>query len=394
MKKTELAVGLICIVAIFILILCYQYVCVIAPVEEPVIVEEESDLQAEGFEEAEDTISYLLLQLENGNIENALRVCAIEDISDYFNMTLYLEYTEDFRGTEMIPTCESEGDGYSVISSVRLAADYGNIIQECIDQISEADSVEVYNIIKDEPENPDGKYFQRMESISNILGARDVAEYVVYMKADDIPLELHLSMVKYRRFWKVLQFSSLQTVGINCLDLSKSSEVMDDMPLDLDSYAGIMLPMNYFLLRSQSFQDTQTMLQSFCMYLQRGDVLSALACYEWPSGDEQQEFNQEVLQKQKDAAVQIQEYYYRMFLSEVDFAWVERHYYDEAEYLPEELRLPNMQYVDFYSIDFVQENENIEEYRISYGYNQKWFESTIMVSKSTGMILGFENREY
>ena len=83
-----------------------------------------------------------------------------------------------------------------------------------------------------------------------------------------------------------------------------------------------------------------------------------------------------------------------MFQSEVDFAWVERQYYDEAEYLPEELRLPNMQYVDFYSIDFVQENENIEEYRISYGYNQKWFESTIMVSKSTGMILGFENREY
>ena len=73
-----------------------------------------------------------MAEIHAGDIDKALRVCAIGDVADYFNLELYIKYTEEFKGTDMVPACESEGDAYSVISTVRLAADYGSTIQKCV----------------------------------------------------------------------------------------------------------------------------------------------------------------------------------------------------------------------------------------------------------------------
>ena len=136
MKKVEVAAGFVCLSILLAMVLYYQRFCIIHPVENPVVTESEEDWTSEGFEEAEDAVAYLMAQIENGNVDKALRVCAIKDIANYLNMALYLEYTEDFRGIDMIPACEEEGDGYATIAQVRLASDYGSTIQACIDNVS------------------------------------------------------------------------------------------------------------------------------------------------------------------------------------------------------------------------------------------------------------------
>ena len=98
----------------------------------------------------------------------------------------------------------------------------------------------------------------------------------------------------------------------------------------------------------------------------------------------------ERLEKQKTVAVQLQTFYYKMMLQEADFAWAGRHFSDTPEYLPELVRLPNMQFVDFYGIQLREEGEAGNLYVIPYGYNRGYFESTAVVSEEKGLIVQFQ----
>lgn len=390
MKKVEVAAGFVCLSILLAMVLYYQRFCIIHPVENPVVTESEEDWTSEGFEEAEDAISYLLAQIEAGSVENALRVCSIKDIADYFSMALYLEYTEEFQGTDMIPACEEEGDGYAAIAQIRLASDYGNIIQACIERMSREHVMKVYGIEENVPENPDGKYFQRLQNICDILGSRDVAEYIVYLEVDGTPMELHLSMARYRRFWKVLKFSDLQ-MNVEEPAIFECTECPEEEPMNFAEYRDVILPMNYILAKPSPLEDSQQLLENFCMYLHRGDVLSAMACFDFGiSGEDNSEFSMERLEKQKTVAVQLQTFYYKMMLQEADFAWAGRHFSDTPEYLPELVRLPNMQFVDFYGIQLREEGEAGNLYVIPYGYNRGYFESTAVVSEEKGLIVQFQ----
>lgn len=391
MRKTEITGGIVCLIVLLSMILIYQKIYWIQPVEEPVVEEEEAGDTADGFDEAEEAIQYLLAQIEACDVESALRICAIHDIANYFNMPLYLEYTEAYKGIDMIPACEDDGDGYSVISEIRLASDFGENIQKCIENLSSRHLMEVYEIINNEPENPDGKYYQRLRQICDILGARDVAEYTVYLKVDEMPMELHLSMVKYRGGWKLLQFADLE------LDPEKpciytSRRVFAGEPLELTDYRELKMPMNYYLINENPTGDIDQLLKNFCMYLQRGDVLSALACYSYDGKGDTSEFSLELLQRQKEAAIQLQTFFYQMFLNDADYAWAGRHYSDSPEYLPELARLPNMQYVDFYNIRRLQNTDRETQYMISYSYDNHDFESMVTVSEEKGLILRLEQQ--
>ena len=50
----------------------------------------------EGYEEESDLIAYMIYQIENKNLDYALRGCAIEELSRYFSMTYYIQYTEQY----------------------------------------------------------------------------------------------------------------------------------------------------------------------------------------------------------------------------------------------------------------------------------------------------------
>lgn len=384
MKKREWIVGILGIASLMALMLYYQVFHVLKPVEDSIVVEEDTAEVLEGYKEAEEAVAYLMAQIQEEDLEGALRSCAIEELAAYFNMTLYLNSTEEFLGTYMIPLADSDDPAYYNISRIRLSADYGNLIQQCIERLASGHTLEVYKIAKDEPENPDGMYFQRLEKISNILGARDVCECTVYMKVDDMPLELHLSLAKYKKYWKVILFSPMSEYGTAEADIRDSVEAMDNVPLNLLDDQQVLLPMNYILVNSRKSEDPEKLVEDIRMYLQRGDVLSVLAYYDLGNAGEEPELSLDLLNRQKEASIQLQAFYYRIFLNKTDFAWVGRHYYDQPEYLPELLRVTNMQYVDYYVQQILQEDEKTVIYQIGYVYDEEWFTNNVILGRENG----------
>ena len=385
MKKREYVFAFSGILLILGGIFYYQIFHVVKEVEFPVVEEQEEEERLEGFEEPEETVAYLVAQMEAGNLDGALRCCAVDNVAKYFNLTAYLEYTEDFRGVDMIPAADYDDEAYYDIAKLRIASDFGHMVQSCMNRLSDGSEWKVHRIVRVEPENPDGKYYERLNSISNILGARDVCECTVYMSIDEEPIEIRLSLAKYRRFWEVILFSSMDEYRRENPDIRKSREnFSNEETLDFIVYQDELLPLNYFLIKSQKEADVKTLINNYCIYLQRGDILSALTYYDFGNGEQEPEFSLELLDRQKEAAVCLQELYYEMFLQDTDFEWVKRHYYDNAGYIPECLKTMNMQYVDYEKPEKVMETKNEEYWRIRYLYDGNVYSRCMVLSRLDG----------
>lgn len=383
MKKLEYVAGILGILFTLSVILYYQNVHVIEEVEEPMVEEEESEDMRKGYKEPEEAVAYLMAQIAGGDLERALRVCAVEDVAGYFDTPLYLEYTEDYQGMDMIPPGDND-EGYNVIARLRLASDYGHMLQACMEELASDGSVEVYEIRRDEPENPDGKYYQRLESISNILGARDVCECIVYLKAGDAPKEMHLSLAKYKSYWKVVSFSTMKQYRRTKPDIRTSRADFSEEAMDLEEYREEQLPMNYILMKSRTEADPDRLVSNYYIYLQRGDVLSALTYHDFGNGGEEPVFSLELLDRQKEAAVRLQDLYYQMFLRKTDFEWAKRHYYDTPGYIPAFLRMSNMQYVDFIpqGMQYVDGEDSF--YQLGWLYDGEWYSRRLYMAEQDG----------
>lgn len=383
MKKREFFVGILSIFAVLLMIFYYQSARVVKPADKPV-VEELEEYELKGYREPEETVSYLMANIEAGELERALRACAVNEVSGYFNLTSYLNYTENSRWLELIPPSDSDDNAYYEIAKLRLAEEYSSMLQQCIDALSKNHVLEIYGIVNAEPEDPDGKYFERLDSISTILGARDVCEYIVYMNVDGIPKEFQLSLVKYGSYWRVLLFTPMNQYLKKEPCIKKSGESFaSDEPLDLSRYMEDQLPMNYFLLNSRREDDIDRLISDWFIYLQRGDLLSAFTYYDFGYEGNSPQFSVELLQKEKEFAVQLQDFYYQMFLDEADFAWAGRHYYDTPGYLPDLLKTTNMQYVDLVSKEIIEEGDQ-RTYRLGYTYGGKDFYSDLTLVNKDG----------
>ena len=111
MKK---AVSYLVIVIFAVLLLSYSKYGSLQAVKSP--LEEELFYTTEGFEEPEEAVTYFLYQVQQNNMDGALRVCAISDLAEYFSLTNFIEYTGQFSGISMLPPAEMENKAYIEIS--------------------------------------------------------------------------------------------------------------------------------------------------------------------------------------------------------------------------------------------------------------------------------------
>ena len=72
-------------------------------VVSPLETDEAQSCTIEGYEEPEAAVGYLLYQIQQQDLDAALRICAIGDVAEYFNMASYLKDTKKFKGVEILP---------------------------------------------------------------------------------------------------------------------------------------------------------------------------------------------------------------------------------------------------------------------------------------------------
>ena len=130
----------------------------------------------EGYEEPELLVCYMICQIQRGDLDLALRGCAIENLAEYFVLESYLELADEFRGIENLPPSETESEAYMGISSARLAGDYAEMLEQCRQLFGPEHEVQLLSVSEYIPENPDGMYYQTRQKLCEALGCRSVSE--------------------------------------------------------------------------------------------------------------------------------------------------------------------------------------------------------------------------
>ena len=357
-------------------LLFYQRVFALKGVVSPLETDEAQSCTIEGYEEPEAAVGYLLYQIQQQDLDAALRICAIGDVAEYFNMASYLKDTEKFEGVEFLPPPDMENQAYIEIIRNRMAYEYGNFFETCCSMIPEGHTLEILNIQINEPDNPDGMYYIRRDEISTILGARDVCEVKAYVSVDDTTYEMRFSLGRYRRFWKILQFSYLEDYpdrGPYIQNVGTEIGTFEDQ-WDESAAADVILPQNYYILESKGEEDPETLLRRFFLYFQRDDSLSAMSYFTSNSTDNEQKITLEQLSRQNDIAKVLQNMYYEMLLYDQNsLEWAARHYNDTPEYIPELLNTENMIFPNLDDMELMEQTDGREVWQIYYSYASRSF---------------------
>lgn len=371
MKK---AISYIAIVLFACSLLLYNKYGIPQAVQSP-LEEDSGEYTTGGFETPEEAVTYLLYQMKQDNLDAALRVCAVSDIAEYFNMTLFLQYTQQYAGVSLILPSELENDAYIEISRMRFSYYYAQLIEQYRSGFLNDPAAEVLQVMADEPEQQDGAYYQKKDSISDILGARDICEVSVLIGANDRIQELRFSLAKYKKYWKVFLLSPMENWQSDQLWIQDVTELTDRSTLktmEPELAADVILPQNYYVLDSRSEDTIKDLTDHFFFYLQRGDVVSAISYLTPIDGQEMPLLTQ--LERQANVAARIQQLYYEMFLYDTSkLEWAGRHYEDAPETIPNLLNLENMIYASYTGVNVLYDDGTTAQVQSGFSYGWGWY---------------------
>lgn len=384
MKKTEAFVGFIGVAVLLLIMWVYQKNYYLHEVEQPVLEETEPEEQIlRGYKDPEEIVVYMLTQIREGNLDRALRGCAISDVSGNFYMQTYLNFTENFKGMDMIPPADFEDEAYCEIGKLRLTYDYAVMIQKCMDMIPDRQNLKIYEVVVDEPENPDGKYYMDQATVQEILGATKVCEMIAYIEAGSEDYEMHFSLARFGSRWKVLLFNAMKNYENLEPDIRISTKEIDKNAALLKVEEDAVLPLNYDLIQENTAENPEKLLDQFLIYLQRGDLLSAMTFFDYGNQGEKPALSLELLERQRMVAVKFQELYYQMFLpDENKLAWAGRHYEDEPEYIPDALKASRILYASCWNPNKVDDSG--ARYQIGFSYGNRSASAVLTLSDENG----------
>lgn len=330
-------------------------------------IEQQRQETISGYEEPEDLIRYMLYQIQNGEQELALRGCAVHSLAEGFNLQAYIEYTENYHPMEMLPPANWDSAAYIAISDMRLAGIYSEWLNICEEQLGTGHTVQLFGMEEDIPENPDGKYYESRQSISDILGARSVKEMVIYVTIDGEPKELHWTLTRHGKYWRVLLFSMLDEFGTEVLDIRPSKQKMDEPQ---DYACEEILPVNYGVLNENGEDDPETTIRRFFIYLTREDVWSAASYIHFYDRGGELHTTADFLEKQADLAKRIQYFYYQMFFfDQARYEWYFRELDTRAGDVVEDLRSDKVDALNVLQIEVLSDmSEDCKVYRVVYEY--------------------------
>lgn len=385
MEKRTLKLGIAVICLFFLIIGFYELVETRRSIEPLLDLNEKGEAAAlDGYEEEEDLLRYIAYQIQNSNLEAALRGCAVQDLADYFSLDYYIRYLDRFEGTELIPPSDTGSPAYKAIAKAELAYDYAMAIREILKFQQKTGKLSLFGIQEDVPDNPDGMYYQNREKVCEILGARSVSEYILYLGTETQMYELRCTLARYKKYWKVLSFHSLNDMGTEEVDLTESTKERGET-VSLEEYAEAVLPQNYDIINDCAEEDIEFMLERFFLYLQREDALSAMAYMDIYRNEGDFDGTSRVFRRQGEAAANLQKFYYRILLLDEDYYdWMMRDLTARSGELVTQLSTTNMLFTDLKKITEVKNDGTKAIYEVKFLYNNAILTRRVSLYHRTG----------
>lgn len=358
---------------------------------EPFYLTEDMDRAetSEGYENPEDLVKYMICQIQNADLDLALRGCAIENLAEYFVLESYLKLTDEFKGLEDLPPSETESEAYIGISTVRLAGYYADMVEKCVELFGTGHEVQLVAVEEYVPENPDGMYYQLRQKVCEALGGRTVSEMRVLLDIDGDVKEMYWTLVRYRSRWNVLAFNELEKADQKNVEVRPASAAETDGKDAINYDTDDVLPLNYRLVNQNKEAAPEELLENLISYLRREDVWSAMSYFQLYDNSQDMHISQELLKSQEELARQMQIFYYQLFIPDrQNFEWYQRETADRGDDLAEALRAEQIVSL---TVDWIreisQDTDGRARYQMSYSYSGRSYVVNFVLVNADGWMI-------
>lgn len=343
----------------------------------------------DGYEEQTDLVKYMICQVQNADLDLALRGCAVENLAEYFVLESYLELTDEFKGLEDLPPSETESEAYIGISNARLAGHYTDMIGTCMELFGPGHTVELLYVEEYVPENPDGMYYQLRQKVCEALGCRSISEMRIILRVDGEMRELYWTLVRYRSKWNVLAFHELEEEDGIDVAFRPASLGISDVGEAIDFGTADILPLNYHLANQNKEETPESLLENLIAYLRREDVWSAMSYFYMYDVDQNLYITPDLLKRQEELARQMQLFYYQLFIQNRNsFEWYQRETSSRGDDLAKALR---SEQVVSLSISWIQQTSEIVDghvqYQMAYWYNGHAYTLNLVLTDVDGWMI-------
>ena len=288
------------------------------------------------YETPEEVVEYLIYWIHQGDLDYALRGCAVEEVAEYFSLQNYMEILDRYAGAEMLAPTDEGSSKYWHINELRMASIYSDMIGQCIGMLGDGYDMRVLNIYSDIPEDADGYYYQAIRDICSIVGARDACNVVINMEVNGVLRQMTVTVARYKDAWKVLQFSAYSNydyVEPQIIELVGDVKA-EALPYEWEEMGQHVLPLNYKLLCDNSEETIEELLQKWFLFIQRDEVYKALTYFDIYDTKKGVYLDSILLNKEAQAAQQTQNVLYKLFLyNQGSVSWIAQNPKEEAENL-------------------------------------------------------------
>lgn len=394
MKRQEkrdsllLMIGSMLVILTLMILAVYQGVTIIGEGASDLKTEEMGrKATVEGYETPEEVVEYVLYQIHKEDLDLALRGCAIREVAENFSLKGYGEILDDFPYTQILAPADYDNKSYIEINQARMTSVYSDMLEQCMGIFGSGYDLEVLRIQSDIPENADGFYYQDIRDIGTISGARDACNVVIDMRIDGVPRQMIVTTAKYKKYWKIIQFSEYKNNKITEPQISEYAADADDilLPVQWESMEGQILPCNYQIAKNRKGKSIEAVVNKIFTYLQRGEVWKILAYYDLYEQENELCPDSLFFERQNRAAQELQEFYYRTMLYNRDkFSWIKQNIKSEAVNLTALLDTSAMIYSDLYSLNVTRIGEGRARCEFIYRYEKKMLNCTIFLLDKNG----------
>lgn len=322
-----------------------------------------------GFDDETELIRYLFYQVQQDDLDLALRACAIDNLAENFLLRSYIEFTGNYEGMNTLPPSDDESSAYMEISNARLAAHFAEQLQQCREIFGPDHQVMLLHVEEEMPENPDGKYYTDRQSICDILGSAKVREMKITFEADGQTKEMVWTLARYRKNWQVVSFNAIADGEKRPIKVLAAKAEPDWTPIDLNAVTEIP-DVNYTVVAQNSEETPEKLLDQFLLYLQREDVWSAMSYFTIYDGTQTTHTTAELLERQGQVAEQLQQFYYHFFFADQNkYAWYFRELETRAKDIVADLRSNQIVTLSTWGIwPWDGQGDNPVDYQVIYGY--------------------------
>lgn len=373
----------------FLLLTGYQVVGQItAPPLYAVTEDMERKQTVEKYETPEEVVEYVLYWICQGDLDFALRGCAIEEVASNFMLQNYCEILDVFPYTDLLAPADYESAAYVELNKVRMQSIYSDMAEQCIGIFGEGYEVEVLSIFSSIPEDADGFYYQAIRDICAITGAREACNVKARIKIDGIPREMTVTAGLFGSRWKVIQFSEYANYQYVEPQISEYAEADDhtELPIMWEEMSGQILPSNTVILADNSEDEIEKLVNRWFLYVRRGDTRRAMSYFDIYDTSEGLYPDSVFFGEQDKAAVRMQKFYYDMFLYNKDsLNWINQNVKEEAVTLVSLLDMDNLLYVEPLKVEITEQGEAHAKCKVSYRYARKGLSCTLNLTYRDGV---------